>query len=396
MSELQVIEGALVHQDTAMTALDTGEHVALALERAKACANELKKVIVECKMATLIGDKEHVHIEGWQLLGQWMGVFGQEVPDLSHRLEDGGWESAVELIDVNTGRRVGFATGICGMDETDSWDNETWANRPEYARKSMSITRAEGKAFRLKYSYIMKLAGYSGTPAEEMTGMSATRSAEARQDPASFILTFGKHQTKTLGQILEEDRGYLEFMLSPESARKPGDKPFSENRPEIAALMQAVLDGPREEEQDIDTTPASDEQKKAVAALIKSAGIYGEQEVTDEMVDAALRKRNYPELARLNDTQARAIITSLSAPQPEPSDHWAAGEDGKELLKWAKVQMNKEELEVLAALDEIEEQAIAKLTDTAFESLQEAKVALSAYWTGSEPAESVLDKDIPF
>lgn len=44
------------------------------------------------------------------------------------------------------------------------------ANRPRFARRSMALTRATGKACRLALSWIMALAGYQSCPAEEMEG----------------------------------------------------------------------------------------------------------------------------------------------------------------------------------------------------------------------------------
>jgi hypothetical protein len=77
-------------------------------------------------------------------------------------LEDGGYEAIVELVRIRDGMVIGRASALCGMDE------KTWASRPEYARRSMAVTRATGKAYRLGYSAIIKLAGFEPTPAEEM------------------------------------------------------------------------------------------------------------------------------------------------------------------------------------------------------------------------------------
>jgi len=77
--------------------------------------------------------------------------------------DDGSYEATVELIRASDGAVIGRGSAICGMDES------TWASRPRYARRSMAITRATGKAFRLGYSWIITLAGYAPTPAEEMT-----------------------------------------------------------------------------------------------------------------------------------------------------------------------------------------------------------------------------------
>ena len=78
------------------------------------------------------------------------------------RLDDGSYEAVVELIRVTDGAIIGRASALCGMDET-------WGTRQEFARRSMAITRATGKAYRLGFSWIMTLTGYEATPAEEMT-----------------------------------------------------------------------------------------------------------------------------------------------------------------------------------------------------------------------------------
>jgi len=72
------------------------------------------------------------------------------------------------LIRSSDGKLIGRASALCGMDEKDRYGKPTWATRPEYARRSMAVTRATGKAFRLGFSWIMTLAGYAPTPAEEI------------------------------------------------------------------------------------------------------------------------------------------------------------------------------------------------------------------------------------
>jgi len=131
-------------------------------------ATSLAKIITDRKLFTQIGKNKHVHVEGWNTMGAMMGILPREVPKSIVRLEDGGYEAAVELIRVSDGMRVGYGSAICGMDEVDQYGKPTWADRPEFARRSMAITRASGKAWRLGFSWIMKLAGYDATPFEEM------------------------------------------------------------------------------------------------------------------------------------------------------------------------------------------------------------------------------------
>jgi hypothetical protein len=89
------------------------------------------------------------------------------------RLEQ-GYEAEVELVKVGTGEVVSRASALCLRDEP------RWRDQPEYAIRSMAVTRAAGKAFRLAFAWIMGLAGYEGTPAEEVEGLVAERLASPR------------------------------------------------------------------------------------------------------------------------------------------------------------------------------------------------------------------------
>lgn len=61
------------------------------------------------------------------------------------------------------GRIVGSAEAMCTRDE------RMWANRDDYALRSMAQTRATSKALASPLRFVITLAGYEGTPAEEMT-----------------------------------------------------------------------------------------------------------------------------------------------------------------------------------------------------------------------------------
>lgn len=123
-------------------------------------ANELVAVIDKQKLYTVIQGKKHVRIEGWSTLGSFLGVVPREVS--VSKDDDGTYEAKVELFSVKTGQIVGQASAICSVDE------KRWGNAEDYARRSMAITRATGKAYRLGFSWIMTLAGYEATPFEEM------------------------------------------------------------------------------------------------------------------------------------------------------------------------------------------------------------------------------------
>src|SRR3990172_2001384 len=129
------------------------------IERASQIATQLAKIIKDRALSTRIRDKDHVRVEGWTTLGAVLGVIPRERNTI--RTEQ-GFESYVELIRTSDGVVVGGASAVC------SWAEQRWSKADDYDVRSMAITRATGKAYRLGFSWIMVLAGYSPTPAEEM------------------------------------------------------------------------------------------------------------------------------------------------------------------------------------------------------------------------------------
>lgn len=140
---------------------------------------------------------EHVKIEGWTFVGSLVGVTARTRS--TTRLEgefDGEWWA-----DDGTGRRtkfsglrpghgykahaeavtlggsvVGGGVGLCLNTE------ERWENSDEYARQSMAQTRARANAIAGVLRFLVEMAGYSGTPAEEMTGVEDRGEREYRQE----------------------------------------------------------------------------------------------------------------------------------------------------------------------------------------------------------------------
>ncbi len=198
--------------------------------RATAIANELAKIIQDKKLYSKIQGKDFVRVEGWTTLGALLGVTPQEVSNSAD--EEGVYTAVVELVRVSDGRIVGRASAECGApDEVDRSGNPTWADRAQYARRSMAATRATGKAFRLAFSWIMSLAGYEVTPWEEMQGVVFDEPKKAQQ-------------TKTERQ--------LERPLSPESLRSslavkadskyPQAKGSEKQRNYVASLLGQCVD----------------------------------------------------------------------------------------------------------------------------------------------------------
>ena len=134
-------------------------------EKTLALASELTKFITERQLTTNIKGKNFVNVEGWQFAGSQLGV----APILTS-LENQSSESEikyraeVELRRISDNQLVGRGIAICSNKESIK------RNFEEYAIASMAQTRAEGKAFRMLLSWLMKAAGYETTPAEEADG----------------------------------------------------------------------------------------------------------------------------------------------------------------------------------------------------------------------------------
>lgn len=166
-----------------------------------AFANVLKSVIVKQKLYTEIRKgQNHVNVEGWQFAGAAMGVypivasvqaiapfeFGEETgsdgktlkPEIKYRAE-------VKLVKVGTDVVVGHGVAVCSNREGGR------ANQDEYVIASMAQTRAEGKAYRLSFGWLMKLAGYEPVVPEEMEGRN---DVEASADIRGAILNAKTHK----------------------------------------------------------------------------------------------------------------------------------------------------------------------------------------------------------
>ena len=177
------------------------------IQRASSIATALADIIDKRNLYTILRGKKFVMVEGWSTLGAMLGVLPREVS--ADRLEDGGYLAVVELVRANDGAIIGRGSALCGMDEVDRKGNLTWGARPEYARRSMAITRATGKAYRLGFSWIMALAGYEPTPAEEIIeGQFSDVAEESQPKP--------KTKAETNGRPLEPDRlkGFIALKIA--------------------------------------------------------------------------------------------------------------------------------------------------------------------------------------
>ncbi len=131
------------------------------IEGASKLATILKRVVDKQQLYAVINGKKYPQVEAWMTIGRMDNVVAQE--ESVARQDDGSYVASVALIRLSDGSQIGRASAMCG-----SPDDSPWNKRAEYNRRSMAVTRATSRAFRMQYSWIMALAGYEPTPAEEM------------------------------------------------------------------------------------------------------------------------------------------------------------------------------------------------------------------------------------
>lgn len=130
-------------------------------ETLKQFAKELKTFIVTQNLYTNIVGKNYVNVEGWQFAGLSMGLIANVVS--CKRLDRDGEVAYEATVEVYSGDRVvSRAFTLCSNKEDKK------KRFDEYAIASMAQTRGIGKAYRMLLGPLMKMAGYEGTPAEEM------------------------------------------------------------------------------------------------------------------------------------------------------------------------------------------------------------------------------------
>lgn len=171
------------------------------VKSASKIATELNKIIEKQKLYAEIEKKKFITVEGWNTLGVMLGVFPEVVRlekkegrketmckvkswNFAYRkwsfnlvpkalvtekmevlaeseVDEIKYEAEVKIKTLS-GKTISSAIAICSNFEKGKNDKD------EYVIASMAQTRATGKAFRLAFSWIMKMSGYEVTPAEEM------------------------------------------------------------------------------------------------------------------------------------------------------------------------------------------------------------------------------------
>lgn len=195
------------------------------IRRATEVANALRQVITAQKLYKNISGRDHVLVEGWATLGSMLGVTGvvewsrrvepvtkydvevkiytgpkgnRVVSKTEHfRVEGFDWEARVKAVTAD-GRVIGAAEAMCSRKES------SWKQRDDFALRSMAQTRAMSKALRGPLGFVVTLAGYAGTPADEMQESEADRARAERPPPVDPEESIGEARAVVMVEAIEK------------------------------------------------------------------------------------------------------------------------------------------------------------------------------------------------
>lgn len=140
-----------------------------------------------------IGGRVYPRIEWWASVSASLGLFPQVVfAKRLDREDEVAYEAKVAV--YRQDQIIASGEAMCSNKEG------RWQHADEYAIKSMSITRASGKAYRIPLSFLAVMAGLEATPAEEMAGDHPNEVAGSNSAPAT------DKQINKLGDLLNDDR----------------------------------------------------------------------------------------------------------------------------------------------------------------------------------------------
>jgi hypothetical protein len=136
----------------------------IVLQEAAKAAQALREVIERKPNKCVINGKTFLQFEDWQTLGRFYGVTA--AARSTAYIEQGrvrGYECHAEAIRAD-GQVISAAQAMCLDDESK------WADKPLFQLRSMAQTRAQAKVLRNVLAWVVVMAGYAPTPAEEMDG----------------------------------------------------------------------------------------------------------------------------------------------------------------------------------------------------------------------------------
>lgn len=152
----------------AVASLSFDEDPDLVIASAQKKAGILQEIVDQRGLSVKIGDSKHLRFEAWQTIGAFYGVI-PSTQDVDPVWTDDkksiiGAKATAQAIKADTGEVIATASAFCMRNEG------TWKTKPFQQLASMAQTRAGSKVLKQMFSWVVVLAGYDPTPAEEMEG----------------------------------------------------------------------------------------------------------------------------------------------------------------------------------------------------------------------------------
>lgn len=198
------------------------------VSEAKERANVLMQIVKEQNLSKRIGNKDHIQVEAWQTVGRFFNCSAGA--DEAEAIEVEGIKGAkahAVVKDERTGLVVSEAIAYCMRDE------QNWRDKPWFQLASMAQTRAMSKALANKFRWVAVLAGYSGTPAEEMTG--DEKPSNTKQE---LTWPWGANKGRPISQMDEKSLNWGVDKLG-EDLKDPNKKKYAASN---RNLLDACLD----------------------------------------------------------------------------------------------------------------------------------------------------------
>lgn len=148
------------------------------LAEAKEAAMALQEVIKNKKRPVIMNGEQYLEFEDWQTLGRFYGVTARVSRTSPVTFAEAlGFEASADAV-RSDGMVISSADAMCMDDEPN------WKGKPAYQLRSMAQTRACAKSLRNVLAWVVVLAGYKPTPAEEMSGVNGDRQEAAKDVPS--------------------------------------------------------------------------------------------------------------------------------------------------------------------------------------------------------------------
>jgi hypothetical protein len=198
-------EALALYQEAALPVdLSISREPQVVLAEARKAAEALRDVISKKPDPVMFNGQRYLELEDWTTCARFYGVTAKVRSTNFIQYGDViGFEASAEAIVMSTGQVISSADAMCLNDE-DKWSTRTkyeWQEQadgkkkkvkvgdvavPLFQLRSMAQTRACAKVLRNVFSWVVVLAGYRPTPAEELNGQrEQSQPAEPQTDLVS-------------------------------------------------------------------------------------------------------------------------------------------------------------------------------------------------------------------